>query len=405
MKKSLLAVAVAAALPAFAYAQTNVTLTGYLKTGITQTKYSNGTANLAGTTITNNGNHTALNDGASRFIIKGTEDLGGGLKAIFQIDNRFRPDDGGDAWTAGTGATFVGLSGGFGSVRLGKIDTYYIYGLDEHAYRATALQHWSNSILGYVGSAAGNIARNSRLNNVIRWDSPNFGGITGGITFSPGASQSSCVNSGTPTALAANPQALAACRSLASAGEGVTMGDGNKGQVWSANVGYAGGPLSLGAAYYDEKVEGYKLLTGTANTGQQAWRIWGGYNFGMFKVGLTYDESTLKVANSNDVKRAAFSIPVTAQIGTGTLMFTYTQARDLDRDATGKLADSGAKMFVLGYDYPLSKRTSVGVSYAVLNNEANAAYSLFSVNSLNNLSLATTGQDSKQLHIGVNHKF
>ncbi|MBB5273418.1 porin [Quisquiliibacterium transsilvanicum] len=381
MKKSLLAVAVAAALPAFAYAQTNVVLSGNVKTGITQTKYSNGVAN--------NGNHTAMNDGSSRFIISGSEDLGGGLKAIFQVDNRFRPDDGGTQSLAG-GNTFVGLAGGFGTVRLGKLDTYYYFGLDEHGARATALQHSNTSILGYVNGSLGTttvgtantatVARNSRLNNVIRWDSPNFGGLSGGLTYSTGASAG------------------------AGAGEGAGMGDGNKGQVWSANIGYAAGPLNVGAAYFDEKVEGYKTFAAGSHEGTQAWRVFGGYNFGMFKVGLVYDEAEVSSVGGGDVKRGAWSLPVTAKLGAGTLLFTYSQAMDAKYNGS-KDSNSGAKMYVVGYDYPLSKRTSVGVSYAVLNNDSNAAYGYFTGAALNNLTSPTAGQDQKQLHLGVRHAF
>lgn len=380
MKKSLLAVAVAAALPAFAYAQTNVVLSGNVKTGITQTKYSNGTAN--------NGNHTAMNDGSSRFVISGTEDLGGGLKAIFQIDNRFRPDNAGTQSLAG-GASFVGLSGGFGSIRLGKLDTYYIYGLDQHGVRATALQHSNTSILGYVNGSLGGttvgtantatIARNSRLNNVIRWDSPNFGGISGGITYTPGATAG------------------------AGAGEG-TPGDAQKGQAWSANIGYAAGPMNVGVAMYDEKVEGYSVAAAGTHKGAQAWRVFGGYNFGAFAVSAVYDEAKVTTVGGGDVKRGAWSIPVTAQLGAGTLLFTYSQAMDAKYNGS-KNSNSGAKMYVLGYDYPLSKRTSVGVSYAVLNNDSAAAYGLFTGAALNDLSTPTAGQDQKQLHVGVRHAF
>jgi len=363
MKKSLLAVAVAAALPAFAYAQTNVVLSGNLKTGITQTKYSNGTAD--------NGNHTAMNDGSSRFVISGTEDLGGGLKAIFQIDNRVRIDDNASGGTLGTGATFVGLTGGFGSVRLGKLDTYYIYGLDEHASRATPLQHSNTSIIGYVQNNV--IARNSRTTNVVRWDSPNFGGLSGGLTWSPGGTAE-----GAP-------------------------GDPQKGNVWSANIGYGAGPIALWLAAWDEKIEGYKNAPAGSYTGQQAWRLGGSYNFGMFKVGLTYDEAKLKF-NGTDIKRGAFSIPVTAKVGPGTVLFTYSQAQDAKYGGT-KNSDSGAKMYTLGYDYPLSKRTSIGVSYAVLNNDSSAQYGLFTGAALNNLSAPTVGQDQKQFAIGVRHAF
>ncbi len=374
MKKSLLAVAVAAALPAFAYAQTNVVLSGNLKTGVTQTKYTNGAAG--------NGSHTAMNDGSSRFIISGTEDLGGGLKAIFQIDNRFRPDDGGTVGqTLAGGATFVGLAGGFGTVRLGKLDTYWIYGLDEHAFRATALQHSNTSIIGFINSSP--IARNSRLNNVVRWDSPNFGGISGGITWTPGAS---------------------AATALASAGEAGAMGDGNKGQAWSANIGYAAGPLNVYVAAWDEKVEGYKTFATGAYQGQSAWRVGGGYNFGAFKVGVVYDEAKLKYVGGGDYKRGAWSIPVTAKLGAGTAMLTYSQAMDAKLSGT-KDNQSGAKMITVGYDYPLSKRTSLGVSYGVINNESHASYGFFTAAALNNLPTATAGQDQKQLHLGIRHAF
>ena len=369
MKKSLLAVAVAAALPAFAYAQTNVTLSGNIKTGVAYTKYTDGAAN--------NGSNTSLNDGSSRFIIAGTEDLGGGLKAIFQLDSRFRPDDGGDQNLAG-GNSFVGLAGGFGTVRLGKLDTYYYLGLDEHGARATALQHSNTSLLGFIGDYA--VAKNTRLSNVIRWDSPNFGGISGGLTFSPGAS------------------------SGAGAGEGAAMGDGNKGQVWSANVGYAGGPLNVGVGYYDEKFEGYELATANYES-IRAWRVFGGYDFGMFKVGLTYDEAKGEgAAIGGEFKRGVWSLPITAKLGAGTVLFTYSEALDGKANGT-KDSDSGAKMFTIGYDYPLSKRTSVGVSYSEIKNDDNANYGYFTGVSLNNLSPVGLGQDQKSLHFGVRHAF
>lgn len=363
MKKSLLAVAVAAALPAFAYAQTNVTLSGLLKTGITQTKYSNGG--------TNDGNHTALNDGASRFVISGTEDLGGGLKGIFQIDNRFRPDSG--AGSVATGATFVGLSGGFGTVRLGKIDLYYIDGMDLFAVYSTPLQHSNISIMSYVNDTlggAGTIARTSRSQNVVRYDSPNFGGISGSIAWSPGAA----TTEGAP-------------------------GDAQKGDAFYGRLGYAAGPLSVGASMWDEKFEGHKTMT-AGNTGQSAWRLYGKYNFGMFSVGLLYDESTLDYAGASDVERKAWSVPVTAKLGPGTLLFTYSQADDLDGTS-----DTGAKMYALGYDYPLSKRTSLSLSYSVVNNDSNAKYGYFTGAALNDLSRPLAGQDQKQLALGVLHRF
>ena len=88
MKKSLVALA-ALAVAGGAFAQSSVTLSGNIKAGVAQTKYSGGGAG--------NGTGFSVADGSSRFIFGGTEDLGGGLKAIFQIDTRFRADDNGGA--------------------------------------------------------------------------------------------------------------------------------------------------------------------------------------------------------------------------------------------------------------------------------------------------------------------
>lgn len=377
MNKPLLAMAVAAALPALANAQTNVTLSGIYKTGVAQTKYSNGTADadssLAGVQF-NNGNHTALSDGSSRFIIGGSEDLGGGLKAIFQIDNRFKGDDGTQSLAGGN--TFVGLAGGFGTIRLGKLDVYHNIGLDEFQSRATAHQASNEGILAYVGdnSSTNAIARGSRSQNVVRYDIPRIAGLRGGLAWSPGARTTE-----------GNP------------------GAAQKGDAWSADLAWASGAITLGGAYWDEKYEGYKLAAPGDSTGQQAWRLYGSYDFGMFKLGLTYDESQLKYTGTGDRKRGAWSIPVSAKIGTGTLLFTYTQADDI-KVGGSKSNDTGAKMFALGYDYPFSKRTSVGVSYAVINNDSGARYGYYT-SGAGNLPAPTPGQDSKQLYVGLRHAF
>jgi predicted porin len=69
-----------------------------------------------------------------------------------------------------------------------------------------------------------------------------------------------------------------------------------------------------------------------------------------------------------------------------------------------KQNDTGAKMYALGYDYPLSKRTSLGVSYAVINNDSSASYGLYN-RSAADLNAPTAGQDTKQFYVGVRHAF
>lgn len=362
MKKSLLAVAVAAALPAAAFAQTNVTLSGIVKGGLAFTKYSNGTAG-------GNDSGTSLDDGSSRFVISGSEDLGGGMRGIFQIDTRFRVEEGGG--TLASGNTFVGLGGNWGQFRLGRLDTYYYFGTDEYGGRATALQATSIAILAYMGNTA--IAAATRINNVLRYDLPAMGGFKGGVTYST------------------NP-----------AGNDGLVGDPAKGQAWSLDGAYAAGPWAVGAAYWDWKAEG----SPPSGDGQKSWRLYGSWNFGIAKVGLTYDHAKIMSGGApGDTKRGAWSIPVTAKLGPGTFLFTYSQARDMDNSVAGKLGDTGAKMYSLGYDYPLSKRTSLGVSYAVINNDTAANYMLFTSIPLGGHPAPTAGQDQKQLYLGIRHTF
>jgi len=381
MKKSLVAVAALAVLGGSAFAQSNVTLSGVIKGGLTQNKYSNGQV-----AASPNGSNTSVADGSSRFIIGGREDLGGGLYGIFQIDTRFRVDDNGGAPASSplaTGNTFVGLAGGFGSIRLGKLDTHYCLGSDEHGVRATALQASSCGILGFVvGSAGANaIANASRSTNLVRYDIPAFvPGLTGGVAYSTG---------------------------IAGAGSDGAIGQGGKGRAWNVNAGYAAGPISLGASVWNNRAED-RNTTVARGPDQKAWTLTGAWNFGVAKVGLTYDESKLLNAPANagfvETKRRAYSVPVTVGLGAGTLLATYTKASDAKVNGS-TATNTGASLISVGYDHALSKRTSVGVSYAVLNNKAGASYGLYTAASLQGLTLPTAGQDQKQLYLGFRHSF
>ena len=245
MKKSLIALAVASAIPALAQAQTSVTLTGILKTGLDAVSVKN-----AGTT----GNMLALTDGSSRFIIAGSEDLGGGLRATFQIDTRFRPDEGKSAAASlsaiADGATWVGLAGGFGQLRLGRMDQHYIYGVDEHSSRATPLTHWNVSLLSYINQTA--IARGSRTDNLIRWDSRVMGGFSAGFGYSTAAISAS--GGGTYDGCASAP-------SLTTTSPSCGLGALAKGDSIAANLGYAAGPLRAGSSSSTERKVHSRLKT------------------------------------------------------------------------------------------------------------------------------------------------
>ena len=131
-KKHLLLALVAAAGASTVMAQSSVTLYGRVNTSVARQKVGS---------VSN----TVMQNNASRFGFKGVEDLGGGLKAGFQLESGFDSSTGaGSAWThPTTGMSFarqseVNLSGGFGMIRLGNFtpDEHYFANLPALALAA-----------------------------------------------------------------------------------------------------------------------------------------------------------------------------------------------------------------------------------------------------------------------------
>jgi predicted porin len=397
MKKSLLALAVVAALPGVALAQSSVTISGNIKTGIT--RFSTDSVTGVGKI-----KDTAMSDGSSRIILSGTEDLGGGMAAIFQIDNRFNGNDGTSSQAYGVspqgllagGNTFVGAKGGFGQLVFGNLDTHYGKGLDEFGARATSLGASSTSLLDYIGASA--IAVTSRTKNVIRYNTPVMSGFSAQVDYStaPFAIEGGTNYQTSTTLTTINP---------------------GKGQASHAEVNYKEGPIFAGVSVWDAKVEqvsGALLasittgsvgtaitpLSATAKSGEESMKVYGSYDLGVAKIGAQYDDSKLKFGTAADQKRKASHIAVTAPIGMGAVLFQYTKA-----NAISGIVNSGATMVSIGYDYSLSKRTSVGVNYSKINNESAANYQFFTGTALQNSPATAKGTDTSMLYAGIRHAF
>ena len=178
MKKTLLALAVLGASAGVASAQqSNVTVYGIVDAGV---QYKND-GNPAGKTL-------SLESGmqnSSRLGFKGTEDLGGGLSAIFTLENGFNVDDG----TLGNGGrlfgrqAWVGLNGGFGTVKLGRQQTALYYALSEDDPFHINLAGNAQKVFG-----AGQYGTDplSRSDNTISYSTATIGGFTGSASYSFG---------------------------------------------------------------------------------------------------------------------------------------------------------------------------------------------------------------------------
>jgi predicted porin len=296
MKKSLIALAVLAASCA-AMAQSNVTLYGRVDASV-------GSAKLNGTKTTqmSSGRLTT-----SRWGMRGSEDLGGGLKANFNLETAFKADDG----TATAGSAFdrhawVGLSGGFGALKLGKTDSSFkdIYDMGNaqnvfdsdftpttEAYRA--------GLAGYTGRPA----------NQIRYESPNLSGFTAGASYSMDEDVTGAPN------------------------------------ITSLNLRYRAGALDVGLGYQDEDKT---VLADDRDFTVLA----ASYDFGVARVSGQFH----KAKAGDNRKDNEFALGVTVPVGAFEVSAGY--ARSKAKNAAGGTAEKGSS-FGLGATYALSKRTKI----------------------------------------------
>ena len=222
MKKTILAAAALGSFSLAAHAQSSVTLYGLLDAGVT---YANKVA-----TSTGHDSLVKYGDGVasgSRWGLRGTEDLGGGLKAIFVLESGFSTGDG----TSGQGGAlfgrqaFVGLAkDGIGSVTFGR---QYSFSTD---YIGANYTMGSQTPAGNYAYHINDLDQltSSRINNAVKFSSANFAGLTFGAMY--GFSNSTQF-AGTPTT---------------TAGTTTTQGSSS---TYSFGANYANGPFGIGAAY------------------------------------------------------------------------------------------------------------------------------------------------------------
>ena len=357
MKKSLIALAVLAASGA-AMAQSSVTLYGVADAGVT---YLNGNDNWSGVTSGNNL--------TSRLGFRGVEDLGGGLKANFVIEGGFNLDNGDGASgyagaKAGEGFQFkrrstVGLSGGFGEVRMGRELTA--------AFNATARYDvfgsvgigqsrlWADGGVVDASANATAVTTNQRISNALTYVSPDFSGFKFGLNYGFGETTASNSDSG----------------------------------YLGAGLTYDNGPLSLGLGL--ERLNNGANSVATSDI--DAWSLGGSYDFGVVKLLGGYRASTVDRAAGENKRNGAY-VAVTAPVGPGLVRASYNRYENKYNGGKAK-----ADQFAVGYVYGLSKRTSVYGTYAYIKNKDGA-----NLYNLGAGGLKTNGSQ-QGVQVGVSHAF
>ena len=434
MNKKLVALAVggAFALPFAAQAQTaNVTLYGRLnmdfelvngKTcqgGVTAGAGSIGTqtgANQSGggfvctsagsaSPSSPNGGQTVnptvnrVSSNSSRFGMRGTESLGGGLNAVFQVESNVNGDTGVNSGSnIATRETFVGLQGSWGRVITGKFlmpqdDLHGIFG-NAPTFLTSVLSTADLWAFGNLNKAQGGF--DARTGNNLRYDSPNWAGFTFAAQYS--TRDDSGNTQQTPN--------------------GGDNGDHNSvinhAQVWGANLIYNNGPLQLGGAFeFNNRVRNAftaSTATWTApNLKDVDWTITGSWNFGSIwqgwglQVAAVYENTKYGVqdpattagsscrftidSSTCTLRRNFWGVSGTLAVGGGKFYAFYGQAQNgsgsaADGTSVGYLthgSNTKSAQAEVSYTYALSPRTSLYTGWTKLLNECHASYT-FNIN-------------------------
>jgi predicted porin len=331
MKIKKLAIATLTALAAQAQAQSQVSVYGVIDLALVRD--NNGTASV-----------TRMDAGilnGSRLGFKGSEDLGGGTSAIFQIENGFTGDTGAQADPARlfNRLSFVGLSGKYGALKMGRQNNP-VY---------TTLTSWDPFAIGMAGDSSRLFSYNgSRTDNVISY-SYSAGNLRGEFQY----------------------------------GVGEVPGNHAANRVRAGWTGYANGPLDVVATYQNIRNAGDTATTRMALIG-------GNYSLGWIKAYASYAREdgvtlgTLKPLRQRDALIGA-RVPVGEA---GTVIFSWIHKADR------LLADGDANQYAIGYRHDLSKRTTWYTSIGELRNDAAAVYKV-----------AIPGKTDKLMNAGIRHIF
>jgi len=353
MRKTVLAVAAIAASSA-AFAQSSVTLYGVVDASVESVKGDKSVTRVSSDNLA-----------SSRIAFKGVEDLGGGLKATFLLDASAKVDTGAADSSRFFGrSAYVGLTGGFGEVRLGRQDSL----IGGQTAAAIGTQGYDEAV---IAQTLGGVAYR-RIDNAVTYFAP---------TLVPGLSLAAQYN----TAVGVN----------GTNAENTYGNNADRAYGFLAN--YANGPISGGLSYITVNTDAAGDIE---NTG---WFVYGAYDFGVAKLTAYFNQDDQDGAKDD---RRTFGLKVAAPIAQGvTLSGGYARVQGANASSTTFNAkgtdDDTASILTFKAQYDLSKRTAVYALYSQVYNDNNTALKV------GGSSGVTTGLDksSRGLAVGVRHSF
>lgn len=435
MQKKIIALAIAG-LSTAAFAQSNVTISGQMRVAIDNVRAGGVTAANSDYT-----SRTRITDQNSNIRFAGEESLGGGMAAWFQIESAIGTDNNtgtagsnvagvsGNQTGIGTRNTAVGIKGNFGNFFMGKWDAHYnsmasVEGaglVDGLALAASSL----NLLYTVNGANTGG----GRLNNVIAYVLPNFGnGFSGQVAYTTG-SELMLANlprkdNGWNLKLGYDNGPVNVSYSYLAVNNTGALPAGAATAAGKVCVNPVTGVLTIAAACGAGTVDIGLATAGAAATAAnngsdtRSNRLGAAYSFPMgIKVGLIWDKSKVSsnnnpanaaFATSTSFERSAWALPLSYKTGAHAVSFTYAKANNVKGTGGDDGVSRKATMGMLGYEYAMSKRTSISATYVQINNDAGGAYDFWHGSSnVGNVSAGgvAAGADPRMLSLGVKHTF
>ncbi len=390
MQKKIIALAIAAAFAApTAFAETsNVTVYG-----IANVSYDvvNTSGNAAGTL--KSFSNKKISSNTSRIGLKGSEDLGDGLSAIWQVESLVAIDNAGG--TFGTRNTFAGLSSATaGTVLLGRHDTPYNIASRSMDLFADGLAD-NRSLMGgatlnlaNLGGSSAGASFDGRQPDVLAYISPAMSGFTGAIAYVAGAE--------------------------------AATGASAKGGAWSLAGLYGNGPLTANFGYEFHKLGSVGTGTVAAPIGlptavglkESAWKLAVGYKMDALVLNAVYEKTTDNFGTAVGLlgqdllgHRTIYLSGKYSINANDAVKLAYTNHGDRNATVFGALG-SGATQVSVGYDHSLSKRTTVYALYTKLSNDTGSSFALSGNGTGGGISTTNgAGASPSAISLGMKHTF
>jgi len=346
MQKKLIALAVAGLVAAPAFAQSNVTVYGIVDAGLAYGK--------SGDT-----KYQGIQNGVlsgNRFGLKGSEDLGNGLKAVFTLEQHFNIGDGSFVGAASQfqRQAYAGLQGSFGTVALGRqyAPGYLWTARITNAIGAGAYEP-QELLVNNIPGASIHPASDARWNNSVSYDSGDMGGLNVRVVYS--------------------------FQGMVETGTGPDASDDDK---VGLGVAYNAGPLKVGAVYH--KSNG-------ANEDLDEVYLAGSYNLGVATLNASVQTAKMDpVGGAGEIDSMVYTLGAVVPVGAGNIHVAVGQLKD---DINN---DADATSFSLGYTQGLSKRTDIYLLANQTNNDDNRSIGVL---------VAEPGKNATAVTAGLRHTF